>query len=75
MLAAKNSSAANRALAPARSRTAGTDRVRIQGLGGRQQGSLGRGAVHGDLGNDNYLYHLETITCHRKGSCDQDSTL
>ena len=30
--------------------------VRIQGLGGGQQGSLGRGAVHGDLGNDNYLY-------------------
>ena len=29
---------------------------RIQGLGGGQKGGLGRGAVHGDLGNDNYLY-------------------
>ena len=30
--------------------------VRIQGLGGGQKGSLGRGTVHGGLGNDNYLY-------------------
>ena len=30
---------------------------RIQGLGGRQKSGLGRGWVHGDLGNDNYLYH------------------
>ena len=30
----------------------------IQGLGGGQKGSLGRGTVHGDLGNDNYLYQI-----------------
>ena len=35
----------------------GRDRSgRIQGLRGGQQGDLGRGWVHGDLGNDNYLY-------------------
>ena len=28
----------------------------VQGLGGGQQGGFGRGAVHGDLGNDTYLY-------------------
>ena len=27
-----------------------------RGLGSGQKGSLGRGTVHGDLGNDNYLY-------------------
>ena len=27
-----------------------------QGLGSGQKSSLGRGAVHGGLGNDNYLY-------------------
>ena len=34
-----------------RDRSGGT-----RGLGSGQQGSLGRGTVHGDLGNDNYLY-------------------
>ena len=30
----------------------------IQGLGSGQKSSLSRGAVHGDLGNDNYLYRV-----------------
>ena len=37
----------------------GRDRSgRIEGLGGGQKGGLGRGAVHGGLGNDNYLYRV-----------------
>ena len=28
----------------------------IEGLGGRQKGGLGRGLIHGDIGDDNILY-------------------
>ena len=31
----------------------------IEGLGGRQEGGLGRGLVHGDIGDDNILYRTQ----------------
>ena len=36
---------------------------RIERLGSGQQGNLGRGAVHGDLGNDNF-----TLSCYMSKS-------
>ena len=58
--AAKNSSAAKRALAPARSRTAGIDRDESRAWEAGRRASLSRGAVHGDLGNDNLPLSLIT---------------
>ena len=46
-----------------RDRSGGT-----RGLGSGQQGSLGRGTVHGDLGNDKNLYREFTPQHHRGGS-------